>query len=207
MNKIKKIIDKKNKSKIVCLTAYSKNMAEELDKYVDIVLVGDSLGQVIKGEKTTHGVTIDEIAYHARCVRSGLKTSILMVDLPINSYNTKLKAYKNSDKFISTRLADLIKIEIDTNNLDVAKYLIKKNILNKTSELTSEDLKNINFQWHSPGIRAQLFDKSTKRLENDFVLINKKNTFHILNSISPAWTCSLINAKETISKISKKIKN
>ncbi len=86
------------------------------------------------------------------------------------------------------------------------KYLIKKNILNKASELTSEDLKNINFQWHSPGIRAQLFDKSTKRLENDFVLINKKNTFHILNSISPAWTCSLINAKETISIISKKIK-
>ncbi len=37
--KIKKIIDKKNKSKIVCLTAYSKNMAEELDKHVDIVLV------------------------------------------------------------------------------------------------------------------------------------------------------------------------
>ena len=47
MNKIKKIIDKKNKSKIVCLTAYSKNMAEELDKYVDIVLVGDSLGSVL----------------------------------------------------------------------------------------------------------------------------------------------------------------
>ena len=41
MKKIKKIINKKNKSKIVCLTAYSKNIAEEVDKYVDIVLVGD----------------------------------------------------------------------------------------------------------------------------------------------------------------------
>ena len=46
MSKIKNIINKKNKSKIVCLTAYSKNIAEELDKYVDIVLVGDSLGSV-----------------------------------------------------------------------------------------------------------------------------------------------------------------
>ena len=47
MKKIKKIISKKNKSKIVCLTAYSKNIAEEVDKYVDIVLVGDSLGSVL----------------------------------------------------------------------------------------------------------------------------------------------------------------
>ena len=47
MKRIKKIINKKNKSKIVCLTAYSKNIAEEVDKYVDIVLVGDSLGSVL----------------------------------------------------------------------------------------------------------------------------------------------------------------
>ena len=43
-SKIKKILSKKNKSKIVCLTAYSKNMAEILDKHCDIILVGDSLG-------------------------------------------------------------------------------------------------------------------------------------------------------------------
>ena len=47
MRKIIKIINKKNKSKIVCLTAYSKNIAEEVDKYTDIVLVGDSLGSVL----------------------------------------------------------------------------------------------------------------------------------------------------------------
>ena len=42
--KIKKILNKKNKSKIICLTAYSKNIAAEVDKYADITLVGDSLG-------------------------------------------------------------------------------------------------------------------------------------------------------------------
>ena len=51
-----------------------------------------------------------------------------MIDLPNNSYKTQSKAYKNANKFISTGLADLIKIEIDANNLDVAKYLIEKNI-------------------------------------------------------------------------------
>ena len=86
------------------------------------------------------------------------------------------------------------------------QYLIKNNILKKASELTSENLKTINFKWHSPGIRAQLFNKTTKKLENDFVLISKGNTFHILNSISPAWTCSFINAREMISIICKKIK-
>ena len=46
-DKIKKILKKKHNSKIVCLTAYSKNIAEEVDKYADITLVGDSLGSVL----------------------------------------------------------------------------------------------------------------------------------------------------------------
>ena len=53
INKIKKILRKKNKSKIICLTAYSKNIAEEVDKYADITLVGDSLGSVLYGYNTT----------------------------------------------------------------------------------------------------------------------------------------------------------
>ena len=57
MTKFKKILKKKNKSKIVCLTAYSKNIAEEIDKYADIVLVGDSLGSVLYNYSSTRKVT------------------------------------------------------------------------------------------------------------------------------------------------------
>ena len=130
MSKLSKLLNLyKRGKKISCITAYDASMSKYLESSgVDVILVGDSLGQVIKGEKTTHDVTLDEITYHARCVKSGLKTSVLMIDLPKNTYNTKSKAYKNSNKFISTRLADLIKIEIDANNLDIAKYLIEKNI-------------------------------------------------------------------------------
>ena len=130
MSKLSKLINLyKRGKKISCITAYDASMSKYLESSgVDIILVGDSLGQVIKGEKTTHGVTLDEIEYHTRCVKSGLKTSVLMVDLPKDSYDTKLKAYKNSYKFISTSLADLIKIEIGINNFDIAEHLIEKNI-------------------------------------------------------------------------------
>ena len=101
MNKIKKIIDKKNKSKIVCLTAYSKNMAEELDKYVDIVLVGDSLGSVLYNYSTTRKVTLTEMINHSKSVRPGVKKSLMVVDMPFNTYANKNLALKNAKKIIS----------------------------------------------------------------------------------------------------------
>ena len=73
MNKIKKILNKKNKSKIVCLTAYSKNFSEEIDKYVDIVLVGDSLGSVLYNYSTTRKVTLTEMINHSKSVKLGIK--------------------------------------------------------------------------------------------------------------------------------------
>ena len=75
MNKIKKIINKKKKSKIVCLTAYSKNIAEEVDKYVDITLVGDSLGSVLYNYSSTKKVTLTEMINHSKSVRLGIKKS------------------------------------------------------------------------------------------------------------------------------------
>jgi len=52
---------KKNKSKIVCLTAYSKNIAQIIDKHTDLILVGDSLGSVLYNFKSTRSVTLDMI--------------------------------------------------------------------------------------------------------------------------------------------------
>ena len=73
MIKVKKIINKKNKSKIICLTAYSKNFASEVDKYADITLVGDSLGSVLYNYSTTRNVTLTEIINHSKSVRFGVK--------------------------------------------------------------------------------------------------------------------------------------
>lgn len=130
MNKLDKLIRRyKGGKKISCVTAYDASMAKYLESSeIDIVLVGDSLGQVIKGEKTTHDVSLDEINYHTKCVRAGLKSSILMADLPRNTYNTKSRAYKNALELCSDGLADIIKIEIDQNNLGIAYHLLENNI-------------------------------------------------------------------------------
>ena len=73
ISKIRNIISKKKKSKIICLTAYSKNIAEELDKYADLILVGDSLGSVLYNYKSTRNVTLDVMIEHSKSVRLGIK--------------------------------------------------------------------------------------------------------------------------------------
>ena len=73
--KIKKILLKKNKTKIICLTSYSKNFAEILDEYTDIILVGDSLGSVLYSFDTTKKVNLDMMIEHSKSVRRGVKKS------------------------------------------------------------------------------------------------------------------------------------
>ena len=84
--KIKKILSKKNRSKIVCLTAYSKNIAEILDKHCDIVLVGDSLGSVLYNYKSTKEVTLEIMINHSKSVRLGVNNSLMVFDMPYNTY-------------------------------------------------------------------------------------------------------------------------
>ena len=92
--KIKRIINKKNKSKIVCLTAYSKNIASILDKHCDIILVGDSLGSVLYNYKSTKEVTLKTMINHSKSVRLGVKKSLMVFDMPYNTYKNPNMALK-----------------------------------------------------------------------------------------------------------------
>ncbi len=96
IKKIKKILNKKNRAKIVCLTAYSKNVAEEIDKYVDIVLVGDSLGSVLYNYKTTRSVSLTEMINHSKSVRLGVQKSLMVVDMPYKTYDTSVNLQKEN---------------------------------------------------------------------------------------------------------------
>ena len=126
--KIKKIFSKKNKSKIICLTSYSKNIAEEADKYADIILVGDSLGSVLYNHNTTRKVTLTNMIEHSKSVRLGVKKSLMVVDMPYNSYKSKNLALKNAKKIIKETKCDAVKLEGGKNILEQVKFLIKNKI-------------------------------------------------------------------------------
>ena len=127
-NKIKKIIKKKNKSKIICLTAYSKNIAEIIDNHADIVLVGDSLGSVLYNYDTTRKVTLKMMIEHTKSVRMGVKKSLLVIDLPYNTYRNKSEALKNSKKVIKETKCDAVKIEGGVKVKEIVRHLVKNKI-------------------------------------------------------------------------------
>ena len=126
--KIKKILFKKNKSKIVCLTAYSKNFAQILDNHCDIILVGDSMANVLYGFKNTHKITLTNIIEHAISVKKGLKKTILIVDMPKGSYSNISSAKKNAKLIIKKTKCDAVKIESNKKNYDIIKNLVKEKI-------------------------------------------------------------------------------
>ncbi len=97
-DKVKKIKQKKNNSKIVCLTAYSKNIAEEVDKFTDLILVGDSLGSVLYNYKST------------------------------NTYRNKAEALKNCKKVMKETKCDGVKLEGGLRIKEIVKHLIKNKI-------------------------------------------------------------------------------
>ena len=127
-SKIKKIINKKNKSKIVCLTAYSKNIAEIVDNHADMVLVGDSLGSVLYNYSTTRKVNLKMMLEHTKSVRMGVKKSLLVIDLPYNTYRNKSEALKNSKKAIKETKCDAVKIEGGKRVKDIVSHLVKNKI-------------------------------------------------------------------------------
>ena len=129
MNKnILKIKLKKNKSKIICLTAYSKNIASIIDKHCDIVLVGDSLGSVLYNFSSTKKVSLDMMIEHSKSVRIGVKKSLMVVDMPYNTYRNSKEALKNARKIISRTKCDAIKLEGGKKIYQIIKILIKNKI-------------------------------------------------------------------------------
>ena len=126
--KIKIILKKKNKSKIVSLTAYSKKIAKILDKHVDIILVGDSMANVLYGHKNTHKMNLKNIIQHTLSVKMGIKNSLLVVDMPKGSYNNFKLAEKNVSLVIKQTGCDAVKIENNKKNYKIIKFLTAKKI-------------------------------------------------------------------------------
>ena len=174
MIKIKKIINKKNKSKIICLTAYSKNFASEIDKYADITLVGDSLGSVLYNYSTTREVSLDEMINHSKSVRLGVKKSLMVVDMPFKTYETNISALSNAKKIIKETKCDAVKLEGGKKIIKQIKFLIKNKIpvMGHLGLLPQTAKGKFKSKGNTP--------KEKKQLLNDAMLLQKAGVFSIV---------------------------
>ena len=128
ISKISNFQSKKNRSKIICLTAYSKNIAQIIDKHTDLILIGDSLGSVLYNFKSTRSVTLDMMIEHSKSARQGISNSLMVVDMPYNTYNNPKQALKNCKKVMKSTKCDAVKLEGGLRILKTVKLLVKNKI-------------------------------------------------------------------------------
>ena len=115
---------------ITCLTAYDYASARLVDNAeIDIILVGDSLAQVMLGYDNTLPVTMDEMMHHMRAVRRGVKRAMLIGDMPYSSYHiTCTDALRNAARFVKEGGAEAVKIEGGAKRADLIRKLIDAEI-------------------------------------------------------------------------------
>ena len=171
--KVKKILNKKNKSKIICLTAYSKNVASILDKYCDLILVGDSLGSVLYNYKSTKEVTLDVMINHSKSVRLGVKKSLMIVDMPYNTYRNPKVALKNAKLVMKKTKCDGVKLEGGKKIISIVKTLVKNKIpvMGHVGILPQTDKK---FSFKGKKLRE------SEKILNDTKLLEKAGAFSIV---------------------------
>jgi 3-methyl-2-oxobutanoate hydroxymethyltransferase len=120
---------KQEREPIACLTAYDASFAHLIDLAgTDVVLVGDTLGMVIRGQDTTVPVTMNDMLYHSRCVARGVSRAFLMVDMPFMSYTTPAQALDNAVRLMQEGGAMMVKLEVGHGQIGIVEYLAKQDI-------------------------------------------------------------------------------
>ena len=115
--------------KIAALTCYDASFAALVDESdADVVLVGDSLGMVIQGHRTTVPVTMDHIVYHCAAVARGLNRPFLIADMPFMSYPSKDDALTNSVRLMQDGGAQMVKLESGAGQVEIVEFLSSHDI-------------------------------------------------------------------------------
>ena len=121
---------KERGEKLVCLTAYDYPTARIVDEAgTDIILVGDSVGNVVLGYDTTVPVTLDEMVSHTRAARRGTQRALLVADMPYGSYHTgETDAVRSALRLVKEGGAEAVKLEGGRNRAEVIRRLVSEEI-------------------------------------------------------------------------------
>ncbi len=120
----------KGKRKITMLTAYDYPLGSAVDKAgIDIILVGDSVANVVLGLESTKEVGMREMIYHAKAVRRAVKHALLVGDMPFEAYQKNIKdCVKNAKRFVAEAGCDAVKLEWFDAALEAAQRIIKAGV-------------------------------------------------------------------------------
>lgn len=127
---VKNILDKKGREKITALTAYDYQVASIMnDTELDMILVGDSVGNVVLGYENTLPVTLDDMIHHGKAVVRGAKRPLVVIDMPFMSFQLGAKdAVRNAGRIIKETGATAVKIEGGEDMADVVEAISKAGI-------------------------------------------------------------------------------
>ena len=176
------ILNKKNKEKIVALTAYDYPFARILDESgVDIILVGDSLGMVFLGHENNLGVTVDNMIYHTKAVSRAVKNALVVGDMPFKSYENVEDALKTAKLFIEKGKADAVKIEGGEKIKNQAQALLDAGIsVMGHVGMTPQSIEE------KSGFRVQgKTEEDAKRILEEAVMLDEVGVFSIILECVP----------------------
>ena len=126
---VPKIQERKGGEPIVMLTAYTTRMAQLLDPHCDLLLVGDSLGQVIYGLPSTIPVTLDMMCAHGAAVVRGSWHAVVAIDMPFGSYEVSpAQAFESASRVLKETGAAAVKIEGGEAMADTVAFLTARGI-------------------------------------------------------------------------------
>ncbi|MBV8659207.1 MAG: 3-methyl-2-oxobutanoate hydroxymethyltransferase [Burkholderiales bacterium] len=120
---------KQDGQKIVMLTCYDASFASLMaDAGVEVLLVGDSLGNVIQGESSTLPVTMDHMIYHTRCVARNAKQALVLADLPFGAYQQSPQQAFDASARLMAAGAEMIKLEGGAYMAETTRFLVERGI-------------------------------------------------------------------------------
>ena len=123
------IASRKGGEPVVALTAYHAHTARIIDPYVDLLLVGDSLGMVMHGYETTVPVPLDLMIMHAQAVVRGSSQALVVVDMPFGSYEESPEiAFRNAARLMKETGCGAVKIEGGRHMAETVRYLSDRGI-------------------------------------------------------------------------------
>jgi 3-methyl-2-oxobutanoate hydroxymethyltransferase len=120
---------RKGAEPIVCLTSYHAHTARLVDRYCDVILVGDSLGMVMHGFETTVPVTLDMMILQGHAVMRGSQRALVVVDMPFGSYEqSKEQAFASCARVMKETLCGAVKLEGGRRMAETVAFLVERGV-------------------------------------------------------------------------------